>query len=108
MLDFDSLGPLYKYAGMLTSQEVTIVDRKLDAHLVRKGESGRTSHLLIDRFRFDSFALDSDENKHLPSRFGEVLCYFFMVTPPEQTVERAWKRGLEVGRLQGGRRFAGA
>ena len=99
-LDFDSLGTLYKYAGMLTSQEVTIVDQKLDAHLVRKGEMRETSHLLVDRFRFDSFALDSDENKHLASRFVGILCYFFMITPPELTVERAWKRGLEVGRYK--------
>jgi hypothetical protein len=99
-LDFDSLGPFYKYAGMLTSQEVTIVDRKLDAHLVRKGEMQQTSHLLLDRFRFDSFALDSDESKHLPSRYGGTLCYFLMITPPEITVERAWQRGLEVGRYK--------
>ncbi|UEM25052.1 zeta toxin family protein (plasmid) [Skermanella mucosa] len=100
LLDFDSLGPLYKYAGMLTSQEVTIIDRKLDAHLVRKGDKRQTSHLLIDRFRFDSFALHSDESKHLPSRFGNLLCYLLMVTPPEETVERAWQRGLEVGRYK--------
>ena len=99
-LDFDSLGPLYKYAGMLTSHEATIVDRKLDAHLVRKGGTRQSSHLLVDRFRFDSFALDSDESRHLASRFVEVLCYFFMITPPELTVERAWKRGLEVGRYK--------
>ena len=34
VLKFETLGPLYKYAGMLPSQELTIVDRKLDAHLV--------------------------------------------------------------------------
>ncbi|MBV8522432.1 MAG: hypothetical protein JOY71_09970 [Acetobacteraceae bacterium] len=28
------------------------------------------------------------------------MCYFFMVTPPHETVERAWKRGLEVGRYK--------
>lgn len=100
LLEFDSLGPLYKYAGMVTSQEVTIIDRKLDAHLVRTGDRRQTSHLLIDRFRFDSFALDSDESKHLPARFGNLLCYLFMVTPPEETVERAWQRGLEVGRYK--------
>lgn len=81
LLDFGSLGPLYKYAGMLTSHEVTIIDRKLDVHLVRKGDKQQTSHLMIDRFRFDSFALDSDESKHLPSRFGNLLCYSLMVTP---------------------------
>ena len=100
LLEFNSLGSLYKYAGMLTSQEVTIIDRKLDAHLVRKGNKRQSSHLLIDRFRFDSFALDSDESKHLPSRYGNLLCYSFMVTPPEETVERAWQRGLELGRYK--------
>ena len=100
LLDFRSLGPLYKYAGMLTSHEVTIIDRKLDAHLIRKGDKQQTSHLLIDRFRFDSFALDSDESKHLPSRFGNLLCYSLMVTPPQETVERAWQRGLELGRYK--------
>jgi hypothetical protein len=100
LLEFDSLGSMYKYAGMLTSQEVTIIDRKLDAHLVRKGNKRQSSHLMIDRFRFDSFALDSDESKHLPSRYGNLLCYSFMVTPPEETVERAWQRGLELGRYK--------
>jgi hypothetical protein len=100
LLEFDSLGSLYKYAGMVTSQEVTIIDRKLDVHLVRKGNERQTTHLLIDRFRFDSFALDSDESKHLPSRYGNLLCYSLMVTPPEETVERAWQRGLEVGRYK--------
>jgi len=100
LLDFGSLGPLYKYAGMLTSQEVMIIDRKLDAHLIRKGDKRQTSHLMIDRFRFDSFALDSDESKHLPSRFGNLLCYSLMVTPPQETVERAWQRGLELGRYK--------
>jgi hypothetical protein len=100
LLDFESLGPRYKYAGMLTSHEVNVIDRKLDAYLVRKGEEGRVSHLLVDRFRFDSFALDSEENRHLASRFGNLLCYFFMITPPEETVERAWKRGLELGRFK--------
>jgi hypothetical protein len=100
LLDFGSLGPLYKYAGMLTGQELDIIDQKLDRYLVRKGEQGLLSHLLIDRFRFDSFALDSEESRSLVSRFGKLLCYFFMITPPHETVERAWRRGLEVGRYK--------
>ncbi|MBV8521395.1 MAG: hypothetical protein JOY71_04575, partial [Acetobacteraceae bacterium] len=100
LLGFGSLGPLYKYAGMLTSHEVGIIDRKLDDYLVRKGEQGIISHLLIDRFRFHSFALDANENKRLVSRFRNLMCYFFMVTPPHETVERAWKRGLEIGRYK--------
>ena len=100
LLDFDSLGILYKYAGMLTGQELAIIDQKLDNYLVRKGEQGLVSHLLIDRFRFDSFALDSEESRYLVSRFGRLMCYFFMITPPHETVERAWRRGLEVGRYK--------
>ena len=59
------------------------------------------SHLLIDRFRFDSFAPDSDEaGSNLLTRFGKTVFLFFMITPPEQLVERAWKRGLEFGRYK--------
>jgi hypothetical protein len=100
LLDFDALGPLYKYAGMLTSQEVAIIDMKLDAYLLRKSEMRRNSHILIDRFRFDTFVVESVETKHPPYRFREVTCYVFMVTPPEETVERAWRRGLQIGRYK--------
>jgi hypothetical protein len=59
------------------------------------------SHLLIDRFRFDSFAADSVEaGSNLLTRFGQSVYLFFMITPPEMLVERAWKRGLEVGRYK--------
>ena len=59
------------------------------------------SHLLIDRFRFDSFAPDSDEaGSNLLTRFGQIVYLFFMITPPASLVERAWKRGLEVGRYK--------
>ena len=62
---------------------------------------GNMSHLLIDRFRFDSFAPDSDEEgSNLLTRFGQTVYLFFMITPPEQLVERAWKRGLEFGRYK--------
>ncbi len=56
---------------------------------------------MIDRFRFDSFAPDSDEaGSNLLTRFGHNVYLFFMITPPESLVERAWKRGLEVGRYK--------
>jgi hypothetical protein len=60
------------------------------------------SHLLIDRFRFDSFTPVSDETagSTLLTRFGNEVYMFFMITPPEETVERAWKRGEEVGRYK--------
>jgi hypothetical protein len=59
------------------------------------------THLLIDRFRFDSFAPDSDEaGSNLLTRFGQSVYLFFVITPPESLVERAWARGLEFGRYK--------
>jgi len=101
LLDYDSLGDAYKYAGSFTGLEMEVVHRKLDRYMARKAERGEMSHLLIDRFRFDSFAPDSDEaGSNLLTRFGHLVYLFFMITPPHATVERAWKRGLEVGRFK--------
>jgi hypothetical protein len=101
LLDYDSLGPAYKYAGMLTGEELRIIDQKLDRHIAEKAARGQMSHLLIDRFRFDSFAPESDEQgSNLLTRFGSEIFMFFMVTPPHITVERAWERGLRVGRYK--------
>ena len=101
LLDYGSLGPAYKYAGALTGDELRIVDQKLDRYMARKAERGAMSHLLIDRFRFDSFAPDSDEaGSNLLTRFGRTVYLFFMITPPASLVERAWHRGLEVGRYK--------
>jgi hypothetical protein len=101
LLDYASLGSAYKYAGALTSEELQIVDQKLDRYMALKQQRGSMSHLLIDRFRFDSFADDSDEaGSNLLTRFGRSVYLFFMITPPELLVERAWKRGLEVGRYK--------
>ena len=101
LLDYGSLGPHYKYAGAFTGEELKIVDQKLDRYMARKGARGEMPHLLIDRFRFDSFAPDSDEaGSNLLTRFGHDVYLFFMITPPEMLVERAWKRGLEVGRYK--------
>src|SRR5581483_8756542 len=100
-LDYSSLGSAYKYAGALTSEELQIVDQKLDRYMAHKQRRGAMSHLLIDRFRFDSFAADSAEaGSNLLTRFGDSIYLFFMITPPEMLVERAWKRGLEVGRYK--------
>jgi hypothetical protein len=50
---------------------------------------------------FDSFAPNSDEaGSNLLTRFGHTVYLFFMITPPELLVERAWKRGLRVGRYK--------
>lgn len=102
LLDYESLGPAYKYAGTLAGDEIPIIDQKLDRYISKKAEQGRVSHLLIDRFRFDSFApgKDSEEGSNLLTRFGNTIYLVFMVTPPEATVERAWTRGLQVGRYK--------
>jgi hypothetical protein len=101
LLDYGTLGDAYKYAGSLTGRELALIDHKLDRYMARKAERGRMSHLLIDRFRFDSFAPDSDEaGSNLLTRFGNLVYMFFMITPPHETVERSWKRGLEVGRYK--------
>jgi hypothetical protein len=101
LLDYDALGAAYKYAGAFTAEELQIVDQKLDRHMARKHERGDMTHLLIDRFRFDSFAPDSDEaGSNLLTRFGQTVYLFFVITPPEMLVERAWQRGLEFGRYK--------
>jgi hypothetical protein len=101
LLDYGSLGAAYKYAGAFTSDEVQIIDQKLDRYMAVKNQRGAMSHLLIDRFRFDSFAPDSDEaGSNLLTRFGQTVYLFFVITPPEMLVERAWKRGLEFGRYK--------
>ncbi|GJD55426.1 hypothetical protein [Methylobacterium dankookense] len=102
LLDYDSIGAAYGYAGTLTGHEVEIVDRKLDRYMARKGREGRISHLLIDRFRFDSFNAVSgtQDGSQLLTRFGRRVFMLFMITPPEATVERAWLRGEQFGRYK--------
>jgi hypothetical protein len=100
LLDYGALGEAYKYAAMMTGHELEIIDRKLDRHMAMKAARGEMPHLLIDRFRFDSFVPDASESSRLLTRFGELVYMFFMITPPEMTVERAWKRGLQVGRYK--------
>ncbi|HYE90369.1 MAG TPA: hypothetical protein VEA38_05075 [Terriglobales bacterium] len=101
LLDYASLGEHFRYAGPFTGEELRIVDMKLDRYMAAKAARGAMSHLLIDRFRFDSFAPDSEEaGSNLLTRFGHVVYLFFMITPPDQLVERAWTRGLEFGRYK--------
>jgi len=101
LLDYASLGSAYKYGGAFTGDEVRIVDQKLDRYMAEKARRGQMPHLLIDRFRFDSFAPDSDEaGSNLLTRFGHVVYLFFLITPPASLVERAWNRGLDVGRYK--------
>jgi hypothetical protein len=100
LLDYTSLGPARKYAGTLTAAEVAIIDQKLDRYMSYKGKIDQLSHLLIDRFRFDSFAPDEKDGSRLLTRFGSDVFMFFMITPPEATIERAWTRGEQFGRYK--------
>jgi hypothetical protein len=101
LLDYGSLGVAYKYAGTLTGHEVEIIDRKLDSRMADRAARGEMPHLLIDRFRFDSFVPNVEEgSSRLLTRFGNLVYMFFMITPPEMTVERAWTRGLKLGRYK--------
>lgn len=102
LIDIDSLGVHFKYFAAVTSHENEVVDRKLDRRLSRKVEQHGTPHMLVDRFRFDSFVADSEEHRQLLSRLDELelIHYIFMITPPHQTVERAWQRGLRIGRYK--------
>ena len=102
LLDYDSLGVDYKYAAMLTGRELEFVDKKLDRYMAQKAKKKTVPHLLIDRFRFDSFKIDSegDYKSTLLSRFGSTVFLFFTITPPPATVERAWQRGLTTARYK--------
>ncbi|XDZ65465.1 hypothetical protein AB8880_11160 [Alphaproteobacteria bacterium LSUCC0684] len=102
LLDYDSLGDDYKYAAMLTGEELAIIDKKLDDYMAEKAERKAMPHLLLDRFRFDSFLIDSegDYQSTLLSRFGDTVFLFFVITSPVQTVERAWQRGLSTQRYK--------
>ena len=102
LLDYDSLGEARRYAGTLTGYEVEMIDMKLDRYVTRKAAAARIPNLLIDRFRFDSFQAEagSDGGGQLLTRFGDRVYIQFMVTPPADIVERAWKRGEMFGRYK--------
>ena len=102
LIDYDGLGDDYKYAAMLTGQELEIIDKKLDVYMAELGAKKAIPNLLIDRFRFDSFHLAEKRaaDSRLLTRFGTKIYLFFLVTPPEATVERAWLRGLQTGRYK--------
>jgi len=103
LLDYGALGDAYKYAGRLTSQEVVVIDGKLDRYIQDKADRlGAMPHLLVDRFRFDSFSteritriLHATYLKHV-----HTLTMYFLVTPPHAAVERGWERGLMTGRYK--------
>lgn len=102
LLDYASLDDDYKFGAMLTGRELEIIDKKLDRYMAGKASAGTMSHLLIDRFRFDSFVVDVDGkiDSKLLTRFGDQVYLFFMVTHPEETVSRAFERGKQTGRYK--------
>lgn len=101
LLDYGSLGDAFKYAGICAGHELKIVDQKLDLYMANKAQQVGVPHLLIDRFRFDSFTANSTvEGSNLLTRFGSTVYMFYMLTPPHETVERAYTRGLKVGRFK--------
>ncbi len=103
LLDYDSLGEAYKYAGRLTSKEVIIIDGKLDRYIREKSnQAGAIPHLLVDRFRFDSFSSEKIWNilHGTYVQYVDTMYMYFIVTRPEATVERGWERGLTTGRYK--------
>lgn len=102
LLDYDSLGDHAKYAASLTAQELEIIDKKIDGYMEGKAARSEMPHVLVDRFRFDSFmpAPFQKPGGTLLSRFADTVYLFFMITPPAETVERAWQRGLKTGRYK--------
>ncbi len=110
LLDYDSLGDAYKYAGRLTSKEVAIIDRKLDYYIRDKAKRDASiPHLLVDRFRFDSFSTESISRilHNTYASYVDTMLMFFVITPPEETVARGWERGLKVGRYKAVEDFLG-
>lgn len=110
LLDYGSLGAAYKYAGYLTSRELAVIDAKLDRYLRDKAERAQqTPHLLVDRFRFDSFSSEKVERvfHDTYAKYIDTMYMVFIVTPPEETVVRGWKRGLQNGRYKAVEDFLG-
>lgn len=102
-IDYESLGTAQKYAGRFTSHEVILIDAKLDRYIRDKADRiGALPHLLVDRFRFDSFSTEGIakilHNTYL--KHVNTLEMYFIVTPPHATVERGWERGLQTGRYK--------
>jgi thymidylate kinase len=110
LLDYAALGPARKYAGHLTSQELMLIDGKLDRYIRTKAErKGTLPHLVVDRFRFDSFASEQ-VGRVLHNTYAshvDTMYMYFVVTPPDATVERGWQRALLRGRFKAVEDFLG-
>ncbi len=103
LLDYESLGPARKYAGHLTSRELMAIDGKLDRYIRDKANrEGAIPHLLVDRFRFDSFTAEKVGRvlHDTYAKYVDTMVMYFIITPPEETVERGWRRALERGRYK--------
>lgn len=110
LVDYDGLGDAYKYAGRLTSYEVIIIDSKLDHYIRGKAEARHSiPHLLVDRFRFDSFSSEKVSRVLHKTyvRYIDTMYMYFVITPPEETVSRGWERGLVRGRYKSVEDFLG-
>lgn len=110
LLDYDALGEAYKYAGRLAGKEVKLIDAKLDRYIRDKAQRDRTiPNLLLDRFRFDSFSSETVSRilDDTYAKYVSVMHIYFIITPPEATVERGWERGLERGRYKAVSDFLG-
>ena len=106
LLDYDSLGAARRYAGSLTGQEFVIIDKKLDHYLVGKGEKGHLPHLVIDRFRFDSFSPSKSGRGPFIERFGSCHLRVFHDYASGGHGRSRLGKGTAVRTLQGRRRFA--
>jgi hypothetical protein len=110
LLDYDGLGPAYKYSGPLTSREVMVIDGKLDRYIRRRAVRDRSiPHFLVDRFRFDSFSSEKVARvlHNTYAKYVDTMYMYFVVTAPEETVKRGWQRGLERGRYKAVEDFLG-
>lgn len=110
LIDYEALGEAYKYAGQLTSRELMVIDSKLDRYIRDKARRDRAiTHLLVDRFRFDSFSTREVARvlQGTYTQYVSTIHMYFMVTPPEETVERGWQRALERGRYKAVEDFLG-
>jgi hypothetical protein len=110
LLDYESLGPHYKYSGRFTSNEVNIIDGKLDRYIRRTGQQNQSiPNILVDRFRFDSFSTEQVQKvlHGTYAKYAHIMHMYFVITPPEETVERGWIRGLQRGRYKSVEDFLG-
>lgn len=101
LLDYSTLDEENaRYGSILTGLEITVVERKLDRHMALRAAAKKTSHMVIDRFRFDNFGVGQSSKSKLLTRFGDRVYMLYMLTSPAATIERAFARGEETGRYE--------